>query len=422
MITALSCIVAGCLAAPMASDTATFGAVPTTSTALANVRVIRAYNLRARDQQGADSGAGIGDKILVQIVGLRSLAEYVECQTSEGEEVSGCERRAVALFLDGRQVPGVTASITTSDDTGTIQFRLDRSAESNEMWSDLLGAPSVNRFFAQPTKLSVGPEGGHAVSTDVDRFRLVRMRPGKFILFGILLVVAVAVAIWKRKAVSELLRDAGKASIDVTGRARSRPLSLARCQMALWSVVVVISFVFIWLVTQNVDTITPALLALMGVGAGTGVLAVSIDATRRENRKNELAESIGSKTVLDSEIDALETARNDTSDPGLAAELSTELSKKAGLAEVVTARIADLSRAEAMQPSEGVWTDLLTDENGRFALYRVQMLVWTFVLVIIFAFHVVSRLGMPEFSATLLGLMGISNATYLGLKLNEPAP
>ena len=47
------------------------------------------------------------------------------------------------------------------------------------------------------------------------------------------------------------------------------------------------------------------------------------------------------------------------------------------------------------------------------------MLAWTVVLGIIFAGNVYRDLAMPDFSTTLLALMGISAGTYLGLKIPE---
>ena len=41
--------------------------------------------------------------------------------------------------------------------------------------------------------------------------------------------------------------------------------------------------------------------------------------------------------------------------------------------------------------------------------------LWLFA--VIFVVKVCTNLGMPEFNTTLLGLMGISNGTYLGFKL-----
>ncbi|MEK6375432.1 MAG: hypothetical protein AABO58_22370 [Acidobacteriota bacterium] len=67
--------------------------------------------------------------------------------------------------------------------------------------------------------------------------------------------------------------------------------------------------------------------------------------------------------------------------------------------------------------SSGFWRDLVTDERGTVALDRFQIVAWTIVLGGIFLGAVIWELNMPEFSATMLALMGISSGTYLGFKL-----
>jgi hypothetical protein len=64
-----------------------------------------------------------------------------------------------------------------------------------------------------------------------------------------------------------------------------------------------------------------------------------------------------------------------------------------------------------------LWRDLVTDERGLVALDRLQVVVWTLVLGGIFLMSVLWYLTMPEFSATMLALMGISSGTYIGFKL-----
>jgi hypothetical protein len=68
--------------------------------------------------------------------------------------------------------------------------------------------------------------------------------------------------------------------------------------------------------------------------------------------------------------------------------------------------------------SRGLRRDLLWDGNG-MSFHRFQIVVWTLVLGFIFVASVYAELTMPDFSATLLGLMGISSGTYLGFKLPE---
>lgn len=68
------------------------------------------------------------------------------------------------------------------------------------------------------------------------------------------------------------------------------------------------------------------------------------------------------------------------------------------------------------QATQGFFTDLLTDGTGP-SFHRYQMVFFTVILAVIFVVKVCTNLGMPEFNTTLLGLMGISNGTYLGFKL-----
>jgi hypothetical protein len=66
---------------------------------------------------------------------------------------------------------------------------------------------------------------------------------------------------------TEMLRDSGPKPPE----GKHRPYSLARTQMAIWCFLIISSFVFIWLMTDALDTITGTVLALMGIGAGTAL-------------------------------------------------------------------------------------------------------------------------------------------------------
>ena len=63
---------------------------------------------------------------------------------------------------------------------------------------------------------------------------------------------------------------------------------------------------------------------------------------------------------------------------------------------------------------------LLSDERG-VSFHRFQMLAWALILGVMFLIEVLARLGMPVLDPTLLGLLGISSGTYLGLKIPRRA-
>ena len=63
------------------------------------------------------------------------------------------------------------------------------------------------------------------------------------------------------------------------------------------------------------------------------------------------------------------------------------------------------------------FVDMLS-ENGRLSLHRMQIVVWTVVLGVVFVACVRHELVMPELSEALLGLMGLSSVTYV--EINVP--
>jgi len=84
---------------------------------------------------------------------------------------------------------------------------------------------------------------------------------------------------------------------------------------------------------------------------------------------------------------------------------------------LVAAAIPD--KSGEVRASKSWWRDVVNDAHGSVALDRLQIVVWTLILSGIFLTSVIWELTMPEFSATLLALMGISSGTYVGFKLPQ---
>ena len=81
-------------------------------------------------------------------------------------------------------------------------------------------------------------------------------------------------------------------------------------------------------------------------------------------------------------------------------------------------QLQTISPASTEGNSQGLLRDILRDGSG-YSFHRFQIFAWTIVLGIMFVSSVYNNLTMPEFSATLLGLMGISSGTYIGFKFPE---
>jgi hypothetical protein len=143
-----------------------------------------------------------------------------------------------------------------------------------------------------------------------------------------------------------------------------RPYELGRVQTAFWFFIVSTSYLCIWLITGDLDTITPSVLALLGISAVTSLVP-------------HLTGAPG----------------NDIGQP--------------------VAPVGGLTNATL---SRGLFTDVISDSNG-YSFHRFQMVLWTILLGIIFVASVYDNLAMPRFSGPLLALMGISAGTYLGFEL-----
>ena len=169
-------------------------------------------------------------------------------------------------------------------------------------------------------------------------------------IFGALVILVICVLAVR----TPLLRDSN-------GKENDAPFSLARHQMAFWTVVVVGSYVYIAMVTGDISVTNETALALIGISGATGLVAGSIDQRRRSNGNH--------KPLI----------------------------------------------------HENWFEDLLSDDNG-VSIHRLQVLIWTLVLGFFYILEVYQSLAMPEFDVTQLGLLGISSGLYVGFKFPEPAP
>lgn len=328
---------------------------------------------------------GLGAVIAVEVEGLEALV-------AEAGEID-----RVVLFLDGMPLAGL-APLGVRPDRGWLIFRLDRTESADDAWHLLLGSPSR---LVRELSISVGADPSRPIPTAVESFPLAVIHGGELAVFLVLLVAAL-VAFFAAARRTDLLRD--RAAEVPPGALR--PYSLARCQMACWFFLVVAAYVFIWLAIAELDTITPSVLALIGIGSGTALGAGLIDAQKKQSREEAEAELGQVRTAL-AAPPAAEAA---------AAAPVLQVARQVQAARLAQ-RVNDL-QGVVKGGSRGFARDILWDGGG-LSLHRFQIVVWTLVLGAIFVASVYAELAMPEFSATLLGLMGISSGTYLGFKFPE---
>ncbi|HVG35086.1 MAG TPA: hypothetical protein VM911_18605 [Pyrinomonadaceae bacterium] len=354
--------------------------------------------------------AGLDELITLRVENLPALVQQSKCLAGTPD----CQKQEIIIFLDGRPVTGEYPEVIYPEDE-LVQFHLSRSAGNEDLWGDLLGQP---KGFTKPIQVSVGLENGYPLQGAQTLEFIVIHKWGFWSCF--LLVAAVLLSILYLGHRTTLLRTSGPKRTDN----KLYPYSLGRVQMAFWFVLVVTSFLLIWLITGEYSTISSSALVLIGIGAGTALGATLVDNSKATTIAGQIADYEAEKSVLINRINeiksyfAVGSNNPPPPQPTGASDLQTELDSKQARLFVVNAMLAQFQTGTEIPPSKGFFNDILVD-NGEVTFHRLQIVVWTIVVGIIFVNSVYDRLAMPEFSGTLLALMGISSGTYLGFKGTE---
>jgi hypothetical protein len=285
------------------------------------------------------------------------------------------------LALNGNLLKGVTAQGREAG-SKDLSFILARTVENRDKWNLLL---SKSHFTKTSDEMTVGvsPDGGATLFGAKDTPRIG--------------FIVVPEWYW-------ILRDPAP---DL-GANKLGSYSLARSQMAWWLFILLGSYAYIFAITQDIDTVTQGVLVLMGISVSAGLGSLVVDSSKQTQRKALESE----RASLTTDISNLTNQLAAAADPNLAATLGQKQARIAAIADALKA--LPLPTGE----SQGFLMDILSDDAG-VNFHRFQMFAWTLVLGIIFVYQVWSNLAMPDFSATLLGLMGISSGTYLGFKIPD---
>src|SRR5204862_7264124 len=102
---------------------------------------------------------------------------------------------------------------------------------------------------------------------------------------------------------TNLIREPGTSPIP----GKLRPYNLGRSQMAFWFFLIYVSYMVIWLVTDALDTITPSLLGLMGISAGTALAEALIDSGKQQAITSQLQNLSAEKLTIEQSISRLQS-------------------------------------------------------------------------------------------------------------------
>jgi hypothetical protein len=285
----------------------------------------------------------------------------------------------------------------------------------------LLGAPEGRR---RPVAFSVGLENQSpfdSVFDENNQVSLTVISPVYGVIAFVVVLVTLLLFIWLART-TNLIRERADSAIP----ARLNPYNLGRTQMAFWFFLTLASYLTIWLITSALDTITPSLLGLLGISAGTALGEALIDSEKDTTRAKQLRSLSSEKHSLEQSLPELQsqmasvsaketpTVDDSVSRDSLNKQLQANRTRMAEIDQQVQA----LAPSASAGVSKGFLRDILSDASG-YSFHRFQIFAWTIVLGIMFVSSVYNNLTMPEFSATLLGLMGISSGTYIGFKFPE---
>jgi hypothetical protein len=347
----------------------------------------------------------LGDVLTVEVEGLPAL---LACQ------------KPIILFLDERPLKDLTPYPPTDAKRSVLRFVLRRptstatTADANasrEVWTYLFGSP---QWAPRATAVSVGLADRAALASNAG-IDLAVIPHGPFALWLGILAVLLA-GFWLLAIQSNLLRDPGAA----LGAGNRPPYSLARTQAAWWFFIALASYLFIGIITADFGTgITGTVLTLLGISAGTLVGAALIDSSRSD--PGTQADTARAAQTLDTQVKDLKSkvqaAKNQIRNS--ADDAAAEEAKLSMAAHTSDLKEKESQLKKVRNQSEQFLLDILSDVNG-VTFHRFQIAAWTLVLGLIFIHEVYRALAMPTFDGSLLTLMGISSATFLGMKGPEP--
>lgn len=354
------------------------------------------------------------------ILGNLELDDIVEVRIDNLEKWAETKEAAKLVpYINGRAIKGNYPE-ELHIDRGRLIYHLAITPENKDVWVDLLGAPNSIR---RPVTLSVGLEDGSAFDSVHEKGKevpLTVISPVYGIVAALVIVVTLLLLVWLARK-TNIIREPGPPPTP----GKRRPYNLGRSQMAFWFFLIYASYIAIWLVTDALDTITPSLLALMGISAGTALGEAMIDSGKDTAKTNQMQDLVAEQEAVEqgisqsqTDLEAIGAAPANVADQANRDVLNRQLVDSRTRLGQIQQEIRTLDSQQSATVSSGFLRDVLSDSSG-YSFHRFQIFAWTIVLGIIFASSVYNNLTMPEFSPTLLGLMGLSAGTYIGFKFPE---
>lgn len=391
------------------------------------------------------AGAAVaGPRVDSLLTGRAAMGGRIRLRTSGVDEWAkggAHDASKLVLYLDGRAMNGTVAHRVSGTSREQWEVHLRRSDDAKDAWEAVLGRPDS---LVRHVRVGLGPAAGPELASGPDSvvtLGLVVARRGWLWLTAALWLLLIVGFVHLARTTG-IIRDSpapippppgdtpappppppvppapGNPLVDAKRAARAqrshelalRPYSMARSQMAFWFILITTAFLAIWMITGDWHgVITTQALFLMGLGAGTALAAGTVESNTREVQRAGASRM----DALDSQRASLEARQQSSRAAGTdTGALNREIR------EVEVARAAVESDTPEAPACKGFFADILNEKDGP-ALHRYQHLVWTLIVGAVFVVAAWQTLALPDLDGTMLLLMGISSATYVGFKARE---
>src|SRR5678810_1239894 len=178
----------------------------------------------------------------------------------------------------------------------------------------------------------------------------------------LLILVTLALLLWLVRK-TNIIREPGPPPAP----GKRRPYNLGRAQMAFWFFLIYSSYMAIWLITDALDTITPSLLALMGISAGTALGEALIDNGKDTARTNQVQDLTAERQAVEqsisqsqSDLDANVVASATVADQSNRDVLNRQLTDSRTRLGQINQQLRTLDAQQAPLTSGGFLRDILS--------------------------------------------------------------
>lgn len=242
-----------------------FGSIFKNLLAVAGLILVFTSAPRAQSTIGAGvSMAGLSPKV-IGVSGQLAIGGEITIDVQNLSSWAGNHNpQNLVLFLNGRPLKGLYPEQVDLS-SNKLLFHIRRTPEAKVVWNDLFHEPVLSR----PVSLSVGlvDKGAFETVFDNDNQIALTVIPKVAALVSLVLLFGMLILFVYLARTTNIIRSSGEGS----EAGLRRPYELGRVQMSFWLFIIAISYLYLWLVTGDLNTIGPSHLALAGISSATAL-------------------------------------------------------------------------------------------------------------------------------------------------------